>query len=389
MKNTLPKSRIMASLLIFFFYAAAGAVFPILSPLFLEKQFPIQQIAAILLIPNILYFITGPIWAYVADRFQIHRHLLTLAMAGTIPFIISLIWVNTFWWVLICFGLFAFNFAPLFALTDDAILTLLEKNETDFGKIRVWGSISFGLSALLVGALADMLYLSVSYIMYAIFMGVCIIISLSMEQPEIKTQKLTWDSVKNFIQDPFWLLFLCGVLLSGYGQSIIMNYFPALLLSLGATNTSIGLAINVSTVSEIPVMLGSAYLIKKYPSKYLLICAFVALLIRSLGYVLINRADCLILFQLFHGLSSSLFWVTAVVYIRQEAPRNLHATALSILSAIYYGFAGGLGSFGGGSLLAYSSFKVLFLSGTVLAIFGVLVFLFLPIRSGNSKLEVE
>jgi|LDZU01.1.fsa_nt_gi PPP family 3-phenylpropionic acid transporter len=364
-----------ASLIIFFFYSSAGALFPIFNLLFQEKGFTIAAISYLLVIPNLFNLFAGPLWASIADIFNIHKRVLTLTMALTIPFIIALNFTKSYSGTMVIFSLFAFSFAPLLTMTDNAVLNILGNDQHQFGRIRVWGSISYGLSAWLVGLLTDHYGINIAYWISALAMVVTIIITWNLPtKPAVKTPSF-WDNFYHLMKDKSWLFFLAGVFMAGYGQSLIMGYFPALIKDLGAKNSLIGLAIYISAISEIPIMIFSPYFFKKISLKKLFLISFFALILRNLGYILFGNMIPIIFTQLLHGLTSSLFWITAILYARSIAPEGLKATSLAILGAIYYGLAGLTGSFLGGQI--YSKFGpiVMFQTGLLLAFIGTLIFL--------------
>lgn len=277
---------------------------------------------------------------------------------------------------MIIFALFAFNFAPLLTMTDNAVLNILGDDQHGFGKIRVWGSISYGLTAWLVGILSDTLGISIAYWISSFFMIITILFTWNLPpKPAVKIESF-WNSFKTLMKNDYWIFFLFGVFMSGYGQSLIMGYFPAYLKDIGAKSSTIGLAIYISALSEIPIMLSSSFYLKKIKLRNLFVVSLFALVLRNLGYALFSEVIPLVFFQILHGLTSSLFWITAIIYCRSIAPEELKATSLAIIGAVYYGLSGIIGSFLGGQIYSRFGAAVMFETGFVLGLIGMIIFIY-------------
>ena len=380
MENVLAKTlkkqnnNILASIIIFFFYSAAGALFPIFNLLFQEKGFNLRLISFLLPIPNLFILVASPIWASIADVFNIPKRILTLAMILTVPFIIMLNYTESFIETIVVFSLFALSFSPLLSMTDNAVLNILGNNQSQFGKIRVWGSVSYGISALIVGLLAESFGFKVAYWIAAISMLVTIFFSWKLPANQPKQSNQFWNNLRFLFKEKNWVLFLFGVFLSGYSQSIITGYFPAFLKNLGTNSSLIGFAFIVSGASELPIMLLSPQILKKISIKKLFVISLLALIIRNLLIIILNSSVLVILTQILHGLTSSLFWISAILYVRVIAPAGLKTTALALLGAIYYGFAGLIGSFTGGQIFSRYGSTPMFSAAVFAAFVGLIVF---------------
>ena len=364
-----------ASILIFFFYASAGTLLQFFYLLFRAKGFSIGPISFLLLIPNFFILFAGPIWASVADIFNIHKRILFIAMVFSIPSIILLSYSTTYIGTLITFSIFAINFAPLLTMTDNSVLDVLGNDKSKFGRIRLWGAVSFGLTAWVIGILADDFGIEIAYWIGAVCMVVAAISTFYLTPSTPIQQEPYWKNLQIFMGNKIWLIFLLGILLAGYGQSMLTGYFSAYLLDLGATNSLIGLSIYISTLSEIPIMLFSPFLLKRFSPQKLILISIIALVIRYLGCIQFIDFIPLIATQALHGFTSALFWISAIIYTRNLAPIKLKASALAILGAVYYGLGGVLGNLLGGQIYANFGARMMFISGAITASIGLGIFL--------------
>ena len=381
------KRKFQASLIIFFFYFSAGALFPIFNLLFQEKNFNLGLISLLLSTPNLFILIAGPLWAFIADLFNIQKRIIALAMFLTVPFIIILNYTKSFPSTMIAFSLFAFNFSPLLTMTDNTVLNILENNQNQFGKIRVWGSISYGMSAWIVGLLAKSFGINIAYWISTISLLITFFISWKLPSTQTKRSTHFRKDLLCLLKDRNWSLFLVGVFLSGYSQSIINGYFAAFLKNIGVNSSNIGFAFIISAISEIPIMLLSPLILRKLSFRSLFSISLFALFLRNLLLITSKNYQMIMFTQIFHGLTSSLFWICSIIYVRSIVKDGLLTSSLAILGAIYYGFAGLVGSFFGGQIFYRFGPNLMFSTGLISACIGLITLTYTIKNSKRSYLN--
>lgn len=383
------KDKIITSLLIFFFYAAPGAIVPIYNLIFRAKGVSIEQIGIMLLIPRILSFFSGSLWAGIADAFRLQKKLLPLAMLLTIPFVVAIYFAQGFISLLIWFCLYSFCFAPLIPLTDNAVLDVMGEQSNDYGKIRVFGAFSWGISAWLAGVVADTYDIYLTLWMYVVFISITIIIALLLpEPPDIEVVPF-WRNFRIVTKDWRWIGFLTSAVLSGYGQMLMISYISLFLKDLGSSVTFIGLTATASTLSEVPVFLLAPALLERYDKKRVIQISLAGLFLRCALLAIIKVPFPALFIQALHGLSYAVFWVTSVSYVRDISPSGFHASGQAFLSAMYFGLGGVLGALGGGFLYENLSPQVLFFSGALAAALGFMLITSLSKRNNNSVQELS
>jgi PPP family 3-phenylpropionic acid transporter len=136
---------------------------------------------------------------------------------------------------------------------------------------------------------------------------------------------------------------------------------------LHASDATMGLAISVGTISEVPVLFFGNQLITRFRAYPVFIAAMLISGGRLLLFALTRSPQGVLAVQLLAGLAFPLMWVAGVAYAHEHAPAGLAATAQGLLGAMVFGFGGAVGGFAGGPLLARLGG-----SGTYL-VFGVVV----------------
>ena len=111
------------------------------------------EIGIILAIPMIVRIVSAPIVGAIADR--LHERARVLVWSGALSFLtaIALFAVTGFWPVLIVYGLQAAFFAAYVPVVDSIAVSGVRRWGFQYGSLRVWGSIGFVVTSLLMGQL--------------------------------------------------------------------------------------------------------------------------------------------------------------------------------------------------------------------------------------------
>ncbi len=140
------------SVMMFLQYAIWGAWLPILYPFLLgHRGFGLDQVGAILA-GGAAGAIIGPFIAgQIADRyFATERFLAVSHLIGAV-----LVWflagVGSFWPFLGISVIYGIVYAPTLALTNSICFHHLPDRDSDFGKVRVWGTIGWIAAGIVVG----------------------------------------------------------------------------------------------------------------------------------------------------------------------------------------------------------------------------------------------
>jgi MFS family permease len=74
-----------------------------------------------------------------------------LAMGAALAVVFALSHAATFLWLLPLVMAYAFVSAPIIPLVDNSVLEMLGTQRAEYGKVRLWGSVGWGVVATLIG----------------------------------------------------------------------------------------------------------------------------------------------------------------------------------------------------------------------------------------------
>lgn len=135
--------------------AAIGVQVPFL-PLFLaDRGFGLDAISLALALPMVIRLAAMPLAGIYSDRLGAPRSVLAwcgilaaaaFVLVGLVPGVVA---------ILLAIALSAIFWTPIFPLLDAYALRLVNKGKVDYGRARLWGSVSFIAANLAAGYLLD------------------------------------------------------------------------------------------------------------------------------------------------------------------------------------------------------------------------------------------
>lgn len=369
--------------MILFFYASLGTIVPFFNLVFRSKGLGLEKIGLLMLIPRILSLFSSMLWAGIADNFHLQKKIIPIAMFSALPFVTVVFLADEFQNILIFYCLYSFCFSPLVSLTDNAVLNIVG-NKNDYGKIRVWGSLSWGISAWLTGMLTDQLGMNAILWVFMILMTFAIFFAWKLPEVPIVKHEPYLQNIRVIVKDRKWIVFILISILSGYGLMATVSYLPLYLQDLGASTNLIGLASTVCTLSEIPIFLLSPMLLRRFDKMKIIQVSLIGLIIRCSLYTLIQTPSPAVFIQLLHSISYALFNAVAVSYVREISPSGFSASGQALYKTMLAKVGGVLGALGGSFFYENYGPKVLFLSA---ALGALTAYILLLVDSRTKKVE--
>ena len=128
----------------------------------------------------------------------------------------------------------------------------------------------------------------------------------------------------------------------------------------------------LSAAAEVPFMFLSGRFIRKYGTKNILVFSLAVIGARNLVYAAVPTFGGAVVGQLFHSVCFGLFHPAAVVFIGERAPKRFLALALTMYTSVSVGIASVLGNVTGGFIIDRFGYRVLFLAFAAFPLLGVL-----------------
>ena len=334
----------------FLFFAGLAALMPFLALYYEGLGLSGRQIGVLTAIPPLIALFAASLWGGLADATHQHRRLLGLAMAGAIVCVLVLSQASSFLLLGVLIVGYAFFFAPINPLVDNSAMEMLGERKNQYGQLRLWGAIGWGVSAPLIGRLVETHGLRWSFLGYALIMALGLVVILRLPISETSIGSSFWHGFRVLMARRRWILFLIVVFVAGLGAGILNNYLFLYMNQLGASETLMGLALTVATLSELTVFALSGRMLQRWGTGRMLAASIVAMVIRMLAYSVVTTPWAVLVIQLLHGFTFAALWTAGVSYANSAAPRGMGATAQGVFSGVTMGLAAATGAFVGGWL---------------------------------------
>lgn len=378
---------LLPSLVYFFFYAATVCISPYLNIFFQNKGISLTQIGILAAMPNGLTLVAAPLWAGIADYFGLHRRILPLIMALTIPFVIMISVGNTFGILLPGIIFYGFCNSPIMSLSDNSVLSYLGEDRHLYGNARLWGSFSWAAMGWLTGWLIERFGPTPAYVGFVFFMFIAVWLALKLPEPEMVKDVRYWENLGRILRDQRWIAFLVGSFFLGIAFNFLVVYIYLFLESLGADASLLGLSVAAISILEIPLFIFIGRLMKKVAPQRLILFSYVVLIIRSLLTARLVNPLWGVAVNLLNGPFFSTYWTGAVNYARQISPRGMQASGQAFFAASFFGLGGITGAVLGGWLYTGYGAPFMFNVGAGLSAAGL--FLYLVLGKGLKGIAAE
>lgn len=331
--------------------------------------FQIGVLSALRTVATILFAL---LWATLADRFQVRKSIYILC-----NFISAAIWVFYFYTtdfggmlvITVFYGIF---YAPLISFLEALTIDILGKRRKDYGRIRVWGSIAFIMTVILLGKIID-LY-SIEIILAFIFAGSLLQAFISAKIPDIAVAKKESfiPGTKIFTEKRAVIFLFCAFLML-VSHGTYYGFFSIHLAGLGYSGTFIGIAWAVASIAEIFVMIKSDRIFRRFSLENVLVFSFMVAASRWFMLFFAVSPAIILLSQIFHAASYGTFHIASILYIDSLTPNKSKTLGQTVNNVVTYGLGMTTGLIINGYLYETTgSFTLFFLSGIV-ALIGALI----------------
>ncbi len=359
----------------FFFFAGIAFVSPFLVLYYQELGFSGTQIGLLTGVSPLLTFFSATLWTGFADRTGRHRLLMSLALLSVVVTLIIFPLLRVFAPILVISMLFSVFWAPVSPFADSATMFMIAEEKESYSRIRLGGTIGFGLAAPLAGILVQNQGIKMAFWGCAVLFFLSFLVSQKLAHGEVEEKNPAAGKVWVLLRNPRWLLFLIVAFTGGAAMSVTNNYLFPYLKEMGASESTMGLALMIGVIAEIPILFFGNQLIKRLKPFGLLMLSVAVTGLRLLLFASTDQPNLVLVFQILNGLTFAVLWVAGVSYAAENAPKGMRTSAQGLFSATVMGFGTAAGGFIGGPLLESVGGRGLFF------IFGIGVLLITALAS--------
>lgn len=353
-------------------------------PLWLaDRGLAAWQIAIALALPNWIRIVATPGLAAAMDRSTRPRALLLLiALLSLLSFVVF-IPLHGFAQIMMATVVMSLFMPALVPLGESQVMTATNRYGLDYGRIRLWGSLSFIAATLGAGAvLADRSPNATLYLIIAGSGGVALAALAMPSESRVVTPVLERTRVASLLRSRPFLVFLAAASLLQASHAVYYAFSALHWRAGGLDAATIGGLWAWGVAAEVLLFAVGGRLVARLGPRGLLLVAGAAGVIRWAMLAATTAWPLLMVAQTLHAATFGAAHLAAMHFISRNAPASSHATAQGLYSAVAGGLMLGLALLGAGPL--YKSYGALaFVAMAGLSAIGLLIALAMPRADGE------
>lgn len=336
----------------FAYFAMMGVIIPYWPVWLQSRGLGPVEIAVVLATARWISVGTTPFIAHVADRRGELKRLLVLLMTGVVAGFIANSFSYGFWPILAIMAATAVFNSAVIPVGESLTMVHAARGQIDYGRVRLWGSVSFILASFFGGDLLGAF--TPDIVLWAIVAcGVATVGAvLLMPDTRIEIAPRRRGALRGLVRERTLLLFLGTAALLSASHAVMYAFGTIHWRAAGISDRVIGLLWAEGVVAEILLFLiGGAFMRRIRPADALLMAAAGgAVRWAVLGYT--TDVWALAAVQGLHALTFGAAHLGAMSFVAQAAPQGFRATMQSLYNAIGMGAASALAILLAGPLYA-------------------------------------
>lgn len=372
-KEDTPYWRLSVFYLVYFLIT--GAFVPYWSLYLQALGYGAVAIGALMALPMATKVVAPYLWGWLADHTGRRVDVIRLASLLAGLSLAGLAWEHEAWWLAVVVTAFSFFWNAALPQFEAVTLShLRHRGEHYYSLIRLWGSIGFIISALLLGAVFEKLSVFWLPAILVGLLGLLWIASLWIPSPATSHGGQAEHSLRTVVRQPqvLYLLAVCFLMQASHGP--YYSFFTLYLRENGYNSGLTGALWSLGVFAEIGVFLIMHRLLPRFGPQRLLLLATLATTLRwILLAAWVKDLPVLVLGQTLHAASYGIYHAAAISLIHRHFPGRLQGRGQALYSSISFGLGGACGSLLSGFVWSGFGGSVTYVMGAFLALLGAVI----------------
>ncbi|GBE07334.1 putative 3-phenylpropionic acid transporter [bacterium BMS3Bbin11] len=353
----------------FVYFGTLGVLLPYWSPYLASLGFSLAEIGKLMAIIMVTKMIAPYIWAWLADQSRSSMRLVRLATLLSAIFYLGVFFGTGFWWLMVVMTLFTFFWNAVLPQVEVTTLNHLGDDNDRYGKVRLWGSIGFIFSSLVLGYALDSNPASLVLPVVMIFLTGIFISTVFIPDVGKPAHLEQAGIVRYILQYPELMSFLMVSFLLQVSHAPYYTFYTLYLSGYGYSKTVIGILWAVGVLFEVILFLNLHRILKHVRFRVLLIgsCLITGLRWLTIG-LFPESLLLLVLAQVLHAISFGLFHGVAVSMVHRYFTGRHQHRGMALYGSISFGAGGAVGSLASGYMMGWIGASFTFAVASLVAL---------------------
>jgi PPP family 3-phenylpropionic acid transporter len=334
------------ALFYFVYFLMLGAYAPFFALYLKRLGFASFEIGMLLALVPVVRSFVPTLWAWAADHQGERRHLVRWTTAGATVACAGLLLGTGFWWLFAVLLVLNVFWCAALPLVEATTFGLLKGRLGDYGRIRVWGSVSFIVAVLALGPVLD--HTGVIALPWALLLLFALMAGAAWLLPADRMPPHHGEHVPigRVVRRPEVVALFAACFLMSLAHGPYNSFYSIHLVDLGYSKTALSWLWTLSVVAEIGVFLWMPRILHRFsiPSviAFSLGCAVVRFLVIgwAADYPLIAAGA-----QLLHAATFGAHHAAALAAIHQFFQGRHASRGQALYTGVGFGAGGAAGAF--------------------------------------------
>ncbi len=334
----------------FFYFAALGTLMPYWGLYLQSLGFDAFAIGALMAILMATKVVAPNVWGWLGDHLGHRMRLVRLASALSLLSLLAMFGVHGFLAVALVMTGYSFFWNASLPQFEAVVFNHLGQDAERYSRLRLWGSVGFILTVVMVGWLVDRQGTEVVLpALVTVFAGILLSSLLVGDgRGEIHESQ---PSILAVLKKPQILAFFTAVFLMQMSHGPYYAFFSIYLQDHHYSKSDIGLLWSIGVIAEVLLFLFMHRLLRRWLSAAIL---RVSLVLAALRWLLIgwfpDEVPVLILAQLLHAASFGSFHASAIHMVHEYFRGRHQGRGQALYASLSFGAGGAVGTFASGMI---------------------------------------
>ncbi|PCJ31767.1 MAG: MFS transporter [Gammaproteobacteria bacterium] len=329
----------------FFYFACLGILVPYWGLYLQWEGFNAKEIGELTAILLATRIVAPNLWGWLADHHGKRMRIVRFAsLASTLSFA-CIVFDNSYLWIATIMLLFSFFWNASLPQFEVVTLQHLGKYSHHYSKIRLWGSIGFIVSVVVLGGLLESF--SAEIVPYAVVISLFAIWILSIATPDTHPVNDTHSPppLLSILKRREIIAFLAICFLVQMSHGPYYTFYTIYLEQHHYSRSNIGQLWALGVVAEIIIFLFMHQWLPRFGIRKVLL---ISLLLSTVRWLIIgfypDSLGLLLFAQLLHAASFGTFHAAAIAWVHTHFTGRNQGRGQALYSSIGFGAGGALGS---------------------------------------------
>ncbi len=316
-------------------------------------------------------------WSWCGDHSGRRTELIRLSAAGALLSALGLMGVQAAVPVATVTALLFIANSGVVPLYEALLAQLLQTqggiDPARYGRVRMWGSVGFIVSATAFGALLELLGIAIFPAFVAAMNGLMLIAALRLPATRAgAAHDAPAPPVLPLLKQPAVAWFFASVFFVVLAHTSLYAFFSLYLVSLGYGKAAVGGLWAISVVVEIAFFWWQgAWFARLSAHRWLEIVGAVTALRFAVTAGAGSWAPTLLLAQATHAITFAAHHTACIALVSRLFPGRLRGRGQALYTTLGYGLSGLLGGVGGGWVISHFGYAAVFWAATACALAGI------------------